>query len=163
MAAGATLDELPIWARALLDEVPVGHLGILDGEGFPRVLPVTFAVVDDAVWSAVDHKPKRRPGEELARVRWLRERAESTLTVDRYDDDWTRLAWVQLIGATAVVDAAGNDAALDALAARYPQYRERPPGGPLLRLTVEHTVCWSALDFGQLVEEDRPQSNEEGP
>ena len=146
MATGATLDELPIWARALLDEVRVGHLGILDGRQRPRVLPVTFAVVGGAVWSAVDHKPKRRAGEELARVRWLRARPASTLTVDRYDDDWARLAWVQLVGATAVVDVAGYDGVLEALAARYPQYRDRPPAGPLLRLTAERTLCWSASD-----------------
>ena len=156
MATGATLDDLPTWVGALLDDARVGHLGVLDGRGRPRVLPVTFAVVDGAVWSAVDHKPKRRPGEELARVRWLRERPEATVTVDRYDDDWTQLAWVQLIGATAVVGVAGHDRVLSALAERYPQYRERPPGGPLLRLTVERTVCWSALDIEQRVEEDRP-------
>ena len=67
MATDATLDELPPWARALLDESRVAHLGILDTRHRPRVLPVTFAVVDGAVWSAIDHKPKRRPGEELAR------------------------------------------------------------------------------------------------
>jgi len=144
MATSATLDELPAWAQGLLEEARVGHLGLIDGSGRPRVLPVTFAVVDGLVWSAVDHKPKRRPGEELARVRWLRERPESALTVDRYDDDWTRLAWVQLLGTSAVVDVAGNDVVLAALAARYPQYRDRPPGGPLLRLEVERTVCWSA-------------------
>ncbi len=146
MAAAATLDQLPGWAQPLIEEARLGHLGLLDGHGRPRVLPVTFAVVDGAVWSAVDHKPKRAPGGELARVRWLRARPESTLTVDRYDDDWTRLAWVQLIGVTAVVDVAGNADVLAALARRYPHYRDRPPEGPLLRLTAERTVCWTASD-----------------
>ena len=44
MVEVATLDELPRWARALLDEARVGHLGLIDGHGRPRVLPVTFAV-----------------------------------------------------------------------------------------------------------------------
>lgn len=144
MATGPTLDELPEWADALLRDARVGHLGILDSLGLPRVLPVTFAVLGGAVWSAIDHKPKRVAGEELARVRWLRARSQSALTIDRYDDDWTRLAWVQLLGATAVIDPAGQDDALAALAARYPQYRDHPPGGPLLRLTPEHVLCWSA-------------------
>jgi PPOX class probable F420-dependent enzyme len=122
----------------------VGHLGLVDDDGRPRVLPVTFAVVGDAVWSAIDDKPKRRPGEELARVRWLRARPESALTVDRYADDWAQLAWVQLIGTTDVIDVAGHDDALDALAARYPQYRERRPRGPLLRLTPARVTWWSA-------------------
>lgn len=144
MATGSTLEELPRWAGALLTGARVAHLGLLDGDGCPRVLPVTFVVFEDAVWSAIDHKPKRRPGEELARVRWLRERPESALTVDRYDDDWTRLAWVQLLGETTVVDVEGHDDVLVALAGRYPQYRDRPPDGPLLRLAVERALCWSA-------------------
>jgi len=148
MATSTTLDELPSWARRLLEEARVGHLGLIDGEGKPRVLPITFAVVDGFVWSAVDHKPKRRPGEELARVRWLRERPESALTVDRYGDDWSGLAWVQLIGTTSVVGVAGRNEVLTALAARYPQYRDRPPGGPLLRLAVDRTLCWRASGSG---------------
>lgn len=144
MAVPATLDQLPSSARALISEARVGHLGLLDDRGYPRVLPVTYAVVDGAVWSAIDHKPKSRAGEALARVRWLRAQPESTLTIDRYDDDWSRLAWVQLIGATEVLDVAGNQDALAALAERYPQYRDRPPQGPLLRLDIERTVSWSA-------------------
>lgn len=144
VAITVALDRLPVWARDLLSEVPVAHLGVLDGDGHPRVLPVTFAVAAGAIWSAVDEKPKRRAGEQLARVRWLRARPQSTITIDRYDDDWTRLAWVQLIGVTAVVDAAGQDEVLAALAERYAPYRGAPPPGPLLRLTPSRAVCWRA-------------------
>jgi PPOX class probable F420-dependent enzyme len=146
MATSATLDQLPAWAHTLLEEARVGHLGLLDGDGRPRVLPVTYAVLGGVAWSAVDHKPKQVAGEDLARVRWLRERPQSALTVDRYDDDWARLAWVQLTGTTHVVDAGGEPTAVEALAGRYPQYRDRPPAGPLLRLTVERAVCWSASE-----------------
>jgi PPOX class probable F420-dependent enzyme len=140
----ANLEEAPSWAQTLLAESRVGHLGIVDGRGRPRVLPVTFAVADGAIWSAVDHKPKSAPPGELARVRWLRERPASTLTVDRYDEDWQRLAWVQVVGATAVLEAVDQPRAVAALTERYPQYRDRPPGGPLLRLAPDRIVCWSA-------------------
>jgi PPOX class probable F420-dependent enzyme len=128
----------------LLAEARVAHLGLLDDHGSPRVLPVTFAVTAGAVWSAVDEKPKRRTGEALARVRWLRARPQSAITVDRYDDDWTRLAWVQLVGETAILDAADHDDALTALAERYAPYRRSSPPGPLLRLTPSRAVCWRA-------------------
>ena len=71
--------------------------------GRPRVLPVSYAIHEAAVWTAVDNKPKR-PGREPARVRWLREHPHAALTVDRYDDDWPELRWVQLIGEIAVLD-----------------------------------------------------------
>ncbi|MGH2983479.1 MAG: pyridoxamine 5'-phosphate oxidase family protein [Solirubrobacterales bacterium] len=144
MPGAASLEELPPWARGLLQTERVGHLGLLDDDGQPRVLPVTFAVVDDEIWSAVDEKPKRVPGTKLARIRWLRARPSSALTVDRYSDDWSKLAWVQLIGTTTVVEAAGQARVLDALSARYAPYRERPPRGPLLRMTPERCVWWRA-------------------
>jgi PPOX class probable F420-dependent enzyme len=136
------LNHLPPWALELLETSRSGHLGLLDQDDRPRVLPVTFAVADGALWSAVDDKPKRVPGKDLARVRFLRRRPEAALTVDRYDDDWTRLAWVQALGRVTVLDA--DDRALDALRAKYPPYRERPPAGPLLRLDVERALCWRA-------------------
>jgi PPOX class probable F420-dependent enzyme len=140
----ATLEALPSWALELLEAERVAHLGLLDDDGRPRVLPVTFARLQGAVWSAVDDKPKRVPGDRLARVRWLRARPASALTIDRYDDDWTRLAWVQVIGRTTVREVAGHPDVLAALAARYPQYRERAPRGPLLCLDPDRIVHWRA-------------------
>jgi PPOX class probable F420-dependent enzyme len=122
----------------------VARLAFLDDRDRPRVLPVTFAVAAGAVWSAVDEKPKRVPGKELARVRYLRRRPEAALCVDRYDDDWSRLAWVQVLGRVEVLNAADEPHALDALAERYPVYRERLPAGPLLRLEVERVLHWRA-------------------
>jgi PPOX class probable F420-dependent enzyme len=137
-------DGLPEWVRALLDEGRVAHLGLRDGDGAPRVLPVTYARHEGALWSAVDDKPKRRAGEDLARVRWLRADPRAALTVDRYADDWSRLAWVQVLGEVAVLDVAGHEAALSALAARYAPYRERAPRGPLLRLEPRRVLYWRA-------------------
>jgi PPOX class probable F420-dependent enzyme len=138
------IDHLPDWARALLDSAPVAHLGLLDSDDNPRVLPVTFAVCGGELWSAVDHKPKRVPGSELARVRWLRRNPAAALTVDRYSDDWEQLAWVQALGTVALLDDPAA-AALDALRAKYPQYAERAPAGPFLRLTPGRVVWWRAL------------------
>jgi PPOX class probable F420-dependent enzyme len=107
------------------------------------VLPVTFALCAGELVSAVDHKPKRVERHELARVRWLRRDPSAALTVDRYDDDWSRLAWVQALGSAHVLDDA-PPGALEALAAKYEQYREHPPAGPFIRLVPERFVCWSA-------------------
>jgi PPOX class probable F420-dependent enzyme len=138
-----SLDELPPWVRELIDDARVAHLGLLDSDDRPRVLPVTFAVADGEVWSAIDHKPKRREGHDLARVRWLRRNPAAALTVDRYSDDWERLAWVQALGRFDVLDA-GSPAALDALQDKYEQYRDRPPAGPFLRLAPERFLYWRA-------------------
>jgi PPOX class probable F420-dependent enzyme len=141
-----TLEQLPSWAFELLRKAPVAHLGLLDADGNPRVLPITYALVGGELWSAIDDKPKRHRGEQVARVRWLRARPQSALTVDRYDADWSRLAWVQVLGRMSVLEAAGHEHALEALATRYPSYQTQRPGGPLLRLTPERAICWRAQD-----------------
>lgn len=133
--------SVPDWAYELITAARAGRLGLIDGAGHPRVLPVTYALVGDAIWSAIDDKPKRARGGELARVRWLRERPQATLLVDRYSDDWDELAWVQLIGPVSVLDGVPAPAEL---ISRYRQYRDRPPAGPMLRLDVERSVYWRA-------------------
>jgi PPOX class probable F420-dependent enzyme len=143
LVARGTLADAPAWARTLLEEERRGHLGLVDAEGAPRVLPVTFAVAGGDLVTVVDDKPKRAPGAALARVRWLRREPRAALTVDRYDDDWSRLAWVQVLGRVAVEDAVAADA-LAALQARYAPYRERAPRGPLLRLRPERVLVWRA-------------------
>ena len=131
---------MPGWARELLASERVARLAYVDDRDRPRVLPVTFAVVGEAVWSAIDEKPKRTP--EPARLRHLARRPEAAVLVDHYDDDWTRLACVQLLGRVDVLPAAESPEAMAALAAKYEQYAERTPPGPLLRLTVERTLHW---------------------
>ena len=53
---------------------------IVDDGDRPRVLPVTFAIADGVVWSAIDEKPKRSA--EPARLRYLARRPEAALLVD---------------------------------------------------------------------------------
>ncbi len=127
----------------MLDDARVGHLGLLDSDRRPRVLPVTYAIHEQAVWTAIDNKPKL-PGREPARVRWLRERPHAALTVDHYDDDWSLLRWVQLVGTVTVIEGPPVGPVLNSLTRRYRQYREDPPPGPLLRLVAERTLWWRA-------------------
>jgi len=137
-----SLDTLPGWARRLLDDERVARLAYVDENDRPRVLPVTFAVTGDAAWSAIDEKPKR-PGEP-ARLRYLRRRPEAALLVDVYHDDWSRLAWVQLLGRVALLPVESSPEGMAALAAKYEPYAERTPPGPLLRLDVERALHWRA-------------------
>lgn len=117
---------------------------MLDEQEHPRVLPVTFALVGEVAWSAIDDKPKR-PGTP-ARVERLRRRPEAALCVDHYDEDWSALAWVQAIGRVEIVEVGDRPDVVQALAAKYPQYREHSPPGPLLGLLVERMLSWRAAE-----------------
>lgn len=122
----------------------VGHLATVDGHGQPHVVPVCFAVVAGRLYTPVDEKPKR--GTDLRRVRNLRANPRVCLTVDRYDEDWSRLAWVQVRGrAELVEDAEERARAIGALRGKYPQYRSmRLEERPLIRIQPERVVRWAA-------------------
>jgi PPOX class probable F420-dependent enzyme len=142
---GATqLSGLPGWALGLLETERVAHLGMLDDDDAPRVQPVTFALAEGRVWSAVDAKPKRVGGGELARVRFLRRRPAAALTVDRYNEEWSELAWVQVLGQVEILEAEEGGDGLDALVAKYAPYAQSPPPGPLLALEPRRCLCWRA-------------------
>jgi PPOX class probable F420-dependent enzyme len=128
----------------LLETERVGRLGLVDDEGAPRVLPVTFAVAEGRIWSAIDQKPKR--SDEPARLRFLRRDPRAALTVDRYSDDWEELAWVQVLGSVRILDLLEGEVGLAALSAKYGQYRDEAPPGPVLALEPERYLWWRAAD-----------------
>ena len=133
--------QLPDWASGLLEDARVGHLGLLDTSGQPRVLPVTYAICEGAAWTVIDNKPKRAQ-HPPARVGWLREHPRAAITVDRYTDDWSELQWVQLLGEMTVLDGRPSGPGMTRLETRYPQYIADPPPGPLLRLVITRAVWW---------------------
>jgi len=133
--------------RELADEVArsrVARLATLDADGRAHLVPIVFALVRETLYSAVDAKPKR--SRTLRRIENARERPDVTVLVDRYDDgDWTRLWWVRIRGRARVLDD-GEEAAtaLVALTAKYAQYREAPPGVPVLAIDIHEWLEWSA-------------------
>jgi PPOX class probable F420-dependent enzyme len=134
----------PAELRARVAAAPVARLATLRPDGTPRLVPVTFAVVDGLICSAVDEvKPKR--SSRLARLADVARDPRVGLLVDHYADDWSRLWWVRVDG-TARVEEAGDlrERALDALAGKYPPYRARRPAGPLLVITPERWTGWTA-------------------
>jgi PPOX class probable F420-dependent enzyme len=130
--------------RDRIASAPVGRLATIRPDGTPHVVPVTFALSDNTVVTAVDSKPKRTT--DLQRLRNLRADPHAALLVDRYSDDWSDLWWLRVDGTVAVVPADDARQAIHALAAKYAQYRSAPPGGPVLVLTPVRWTVWTAAD-----------------
>ena len=105
------------------------------------LVPITFAVVDDAIVSAVDHKPKRTS--QLQRLENIRQNSDVTVLVDHYDDDWRALWWVRVRGHASVHEVVPADA-LAALSDKYEQYRQHPPAGPAIVVRVRDVIAWNA-------------------
>ena len=134
----------PAEQRSRFAAAPVARLATLRPDGTPRLVPITFALVDGLVCSAVDEvKPKTTT--RLARLADVERDPRVGLIVDHYADDWAELWWVRVDGTAAVHrDGALRERALAALCAKYPPYAAVPPSGPLLVVTPTRWTGWSA-------------------
>ena len=130
-------------ARTRLSGARVARLATSGSDGQPHLVPVTFAVDGDLIYTAVDHKPKKSAN--LRRLRNIRENPRVALLADRYDDDWDMLWWVRIDGwASVVEDERARQDPLDLLADRYEQYRRRRPAGPVIMIRADRWKSWSS-------------------
>ena len=91
------------------------------------------------LYTVVDEKPKRT--RRLQRLRNIEANPQVEVLIDQYDEDWSRLRWLRLRGTARVVD---EPRAVELLAAKYPQYRRHPPGGPVIAVSIEQRSEWTA-------------------
>jgi PPOX class probable F420-dependent enzyme len=131
----------PHQARRRFAAAHVARLATADAAGRPHIVPVTFAVEGDVVYSAVDAKPKRSTA--LKRLANVAANPAVALLVDHYADDWSELWWVRADGTGRVVDPEGPEGvrALSLLADRYPRFAAR---GPVLAVDVRRWSGWAA-------------------
>jgi PPOX class probable F420-dependent enzyme len=132
---------MPSWPPAIAEErlalARVGRLATVTAAGRPHVVPVCFALTGGRIVTAVDAKPKTTTA--LARLDNVRATGGASLLVDHYEEDWSRLWWVRVDGAAEVIE---SDAAIDALAAKYEQYRSARPAGPVIAIAPERWRSW---------------------
>ena len=130
-------------AQTRLASARVARLATAGGDGQPHLVPVTFAVDGDLIYTAVDHKPKKSPN--LRRLRNIRENPRVALLADHYAEDWDELWWVRVDGwASIVEDERAVAHPIDALAGRYEQYRQVRPAGPVIVIQADNWSGWSS-------------------
>jgi PPOX class probable F420-dependent enzyme len=133
----------PELVRRRLGAARVGRLATVDAAGNPHLVPVCFALEGKNIYWAVDQKPKS--SRQLRRLQNLQGNPSAELVVDHYEEDWEKLWWVRVKAEASVLEVGAEaEHALDLLAAKYPQYREGRPGGPVVRLVIRRLVGWSA-------------------
>lgn len=121
----------------------VARLATAGDDRQPHLVPVTFAVDGDQIYIAIDNKPKTTVN--LRRIRNIRENPKVTLLADHYAEDWDTLWWVRADGrATIVEDHRQQEHPLDVLAAKYEQYRQSRPAGPVIVIDVARWTGWTS-------------------
>jgi PPOX class probable F420-dependent enzyme len=135
--------------RRFLESRSVGYLATASKDAVPHVVPICFAISETTLYTTVDQKPKRNPGAVLRRIRNIAENPVASVTIDRYDDDWTRLGWVMLRGRAEILgDGPEHGHAQSVLRARYFQLKAmKIESLPVIAVRLEKVTSWGNLDL----------------
>lgn len=125
----------------------IAHLATADLPGQPHVIPICFIFDGKHFYSPIDEKPKRTGPTNLKRLKNISENSRVSLVIDRYDEDWRKLAYV-LVQAQAQILMGGVKyrRALGLLRRKYPQYRTMAlQGRPMIQITPSRCTCWGKI------------------
>ena len=142
MSHRTTLNDAEI---AFIQMQRVARLATADADGHPHVVPVCYAFDGLRFYTPLDEKPKRVTEQQLRRVRNIEARPEAMLLIDQYEDDWSRLGYVQVYGEAVLLKPgeAGHAEALRLLRVRYTQYRTMAlETHPVIAITPRRVVSW---------------------
>lgn len=128
--------------RELVAAARVATLATIGSDGRPDLVPFTFVLDGNVLYSAVDRKPKGTA--QLRRLANIERDPRVSVLVSDYNDDWSRLSWCRLDG-VATVRRSAIDHPLDLLAAKYEQYRHKRPQGPVVEITTDSWMGWAAV------------------
>src|SRR5467141_502990 len=129
--------------RRRIGAAMVARMATVNRDGRPHIVPITFALGEDALYSAIDFKPKKTT--DLRRLRNIEANPSVSVLVDHYEDDWTKLWWVRADGgARIVIDGAVFEQGIALLTQRYAAYKSARLAGPVVAIAVERMTGWSA-------------------
>jgi PPOX class probable F420-dependent enzyme len=133
----------------LLAEARRASLATIDAHGRARLVPICFVLIGEVMWSPIDEKPKSvTDPRALARVRDIQARPAVTVLVDRWSEDWSKLAWIRIRGHATLIE--GADVPVDvagALRLKYARYADHDlEHRPMLRLSIERASSWFATE-----------------
>lgn len=134
------------WAHWLA-VAPSGHLATADASGAPHVIPVCYAFDGRNLFSVLDQKPKSAELIRLRRVRNIQANPQVSLVVDHYEEDWSRLGYILVLGkAELLLEGEEHDGAVRMLREKYSQYRAMDlEANPVIKIVPHRVVCWGAV------------------
>ncbi len=136
--------ELSRGAARFLRAARVAHLATADKTGRPHAIPICFVYDGEKFYSPIDEKPKRTEPRRLKRLRNIGENPRVALVIDRYDEDWRRLAYVLVFGRARILARGGKHRrAVRLLRRKYRQYRAMSLDRlPMIAIAPRRFVCW---------------------
>ena len=140
----ASRSRLTPHASRLLNSARVAHLATVDASGQPHVIPICFIFNGGKFYSPIDEKPKRTAPARLKRLRNIAENPQVALVIDRYDEDWRKLAYALILGEAKILRRGKiHQNAVSLLRRKYRQYRFMAiHDRPMISIRPARIVVW---------------------
>ena len=141
------LEQLSEDRAQWLAAAPTAHLATADATGAPHVIPICYVSDGNALFSVLDQKPKRAQVTRLRRVRNIQENPRVSLVVDHYEEDWSRLGYILVMGTAELLFEGGErDGAVRLLRQKYSQYLAMDlDANPVIKITPQRVVTWGTV------------------
>jgi PPOX class probable F420-dependent enzyme len=139
--------RLPRKIASFIGSARVAHLATADAKGQPHVIPICFVFDGRYFYSPIDQKPKRVAPRKLKRTTNIRENPNVSLIIDRYEEDWRKLAYILVFGkAQIVLSGKKYLKAIRLLRQKYPQYQTMAiDERPMIVIKPKKVVGWGAM------------------
>ena len=127
-------------------------LATIAPDGRPRLVPICFVLDEGSpvVYTPLDEKPKTvGDPRDLARVRDVMRDPRVSVLVDRWDEDWARLAWLRCLGTASLLHPSAfgeHGVAVAALRLKYAEYAShRLEIRPIIRIALLRATSWGEI------------------
>lgn len=129
---------------AILEAARIGHPATASADGNRHVVPICYAFTDNAVYSAIDEKPKTSAPSYHKRMKTISENPLSAVVIDSYSEDWDELGYLLIRGRAQVLHGGKEHTrAVSLLHQRYAQYTDlRLEERPTIRITPTTVAAW---------------------
>lgn len=134
----------------IIKSARIGHLATASSNLQPYLTPVVFIILQNRILIPLDNKPKTIDVKELRRVKNIEENPKVSFLVDHYDEDWTNLWFVMIIGNATLVQLNGKierkmkemTKIHNMFLEKYSQYTKIGTGNVYIKLVIDKTIYW---------------------
>jgi PPOX class probable F420-dependent enzyme len=137
-----------------IERARVARLATVDYASKPYLVPVVFVFDGNHFFIPIDQKRKTVKPQKLKRIKNIQDNPNVALLIDKYNEDWTKLAFVMIQGKASIITSKtqGNiqlQEAYKKLTTKYRQYQKIRLSEMCIIIKPEKVVSWGAIpDFG---------------
>jgi PPOX class probable F420-dependent enzyme len=132
-----------------IERARVARLATVDYTSKPHLVPVVFVFDGGHFFIPIDKKKKTVKPQRLKRIKNIQDNPNVALLIDKYSEDWTKLAFVMIQGKASIITikTQGNIQVQEAykkLKTKYRQYQKIGLSEMCIIIKPEKIASWGA-------------------